>query len=317
MNLLFFDIECASVFKNVAKICAFGYVLCDEQFNIIEKEDILINPKGKFHLTDRKGENGLVLPYEYEDFKKYPTFPQMYDRIRALLEDKNNLPIGHAVMNDVNFLDLETNRFKLPPFHFSFTDTQLIYMTKIGNFTQQVGLERLIEELHIEFTPHKAMDDAYATMCICRAMCQEQGCTLTQLEKSLGMIHGKIENHKRTPVTSKAFNAYTKQAQQKKEERAKTRIEFFEFVSRHHAKKQGILKDKIITFSRAIEDTLSISKALVNEIYDNGGSYSSKVNLCHIYVTANDDISVRTQNAKKRSDVTIMTVEEFKEYIHA
>ena len=40
MKYLFFDIECASVFKNTAKICAFGYCLTDEQFHILEKEDI-------------------------------------------------------------------------------------------------------------------------------------------------------------------------------------------------------------------------------------------------------------------------------------
>ena len=80
MKYVFFDIECACVFKSVAKICAFGYVLTDEQFNVLEREDILLNPKGKFHLTDRKGREGLVLPYEYEDFKTYPPSPR---RMRA------------------------------------------------------------------------------------------------------------------------------------------------------------------------------------------------------------------------------------------
>ena len=88
MKYVFFDIECACVFKNTAKICAFGYVVTDEKFNVLEKEDILIDPRGKFHLTDRKGGEGLVLPYEYEDFKKHPAFPAEYARIKALLEDK-------------------------------------------------------------------------------------------------------------------------------------------------------------------------------------------------------------------------------------
>ena len=63
MKYLFFDIECSVVSKKAAKICAFGYCLTDEQFHILEKEDILINPLGGFHLTDRKGTQGLVLPY--------------------------------------------------------------------------------------------------------------------------------------------------------------------------------------------------------------------------------------------------------------
>ena len=66
---LFFDIECASVNKTVAKICVFGYCLADENFNVIEKEDLLINPHGEFHLTDRRGEKGLVLPYSYETIR--------------------------------------------------------------------------------------------------------------------------------------------------------------------------------------------------------------------------------------------------------
>lgn len=103
MKYLFFDIECASVFKNTAKICAFGYCLTDEDFHILEKEDILVNPQGGFHLTDRKGSQGLVLPYEYKDFKKYPTFPEVEPRIRALLEDPATLAAGHATMNDVKY----------------------------------------------------------------------------------------------------------------------------------------------------------------------------------------------------------------------
>ena len=47
MKYVFFDIECACVYKNTAKICAFGYVLTDENFQVLAQEDILINPKGK------------------------------------------------------------------------------------------------------------------------------------------------------------------------------------------------------------------------------------------------------------------------------
>ena len=72
MKYVFFDIECACVYKNVAKICVFGYCVADEQFNILEKEDILINPNGRFHLTDNRGGGGIVLPYDYDSFSKLP-----------------------------------------------------------------------------------------------------------------------------------------------------------------------------------------------------------------------------------------------------
>ena len=109
MKYLFFDIECAGVFKNVAKICAFGYCLTDEQFHILEKEDILINPQGGFHLTDRKGEQGLVLPYEYSSFKKYPTFLEKADERSLVLFDELGAgtdPVEGAAlaMSVLNFL---------------------------------------------------------------------------------------------------------------------------------------------------------------------------------------------------------------------
>lgn len=151
MKYIFFDIECACVYKNVAKMCAFGYVVTDKNFQVIEKEDILLNPRGKFHLTDRKGGEGLVLPYEYEDFKKYPTFPAQYQRIKALLEDKDAVVCGHATMNDVNYLNLETRRYKLPSFQFDYYDTQFFYMNRKNDFTRQFGLQGIAEELGVEF----------------------------------------------------------------------------------------------------------------------------------------------------------------------
>ena len=50
MQYLFFDIECANCDGGNGKICSFGYVLTDENFNEIEKEDIIIDPKAPFHL---------------------------------------------------------------------------------------------------------------------------------------------------------------------------------------------------------------------------------------------------------------------------
>ena len=147
MKLVFFDIECAGVHKTYAKICAFGYIVCDENFNILEKEDILINPRGRFELTDRKGEKGIVLPYEYGDFKKQPPFPKVYDKIKRLLEDRDSIVLGHAVLNDVKYLNLETKRFNLPSFKFEFADSQLIFMTLKNDFSHQFGLEHIAAEL--------------------------------------------------------------------------------------------------------------------------------------------------------------------------
>lgn len=315
MNLVFFDIECASVYKTVAKICAFGYVLCDENFNIVEKEDILINPKGKFHLTDGRGEHGLVLPYEYAEFKKYPVFPQVYNRIKGLLEDKNNLVFGHATLNDVNYLDLETRRFKLPPFEFTFSDSQLMYMTSISDFSRQFGLEYITKELEVEFTPHRAADDAYATMRVTQALCKKHNCSCAELEKILRIKRGKISNHKIVKPSSAAFGEYRNKCNKEKAERARRRNKFYCKVNCRHAVKSDKLKGRIFNFSRQLEYRTEISVPLVEAIFAMGGKYTQKLSECNCYVCEDNDETVRTNNAKSGGTVNVISPAELRKII--
>ena len=317
MKLVFFDIECAGVHKTYAKICVFGYVVCDEKFNILEKEDILINPKGRFELTDRKGEKGLVLPYSYEDFKKQPPFPQVYKRIKALLEDKDSYILGHAVLNDVKYLNLETRRFRLPSFNFSFSDSQLLFMTHIDDFSRQFGLEHIANTLGVEFTPHRAVDDAYATMKIIEAMCAAHNCTFPELIAKLNIVPGKIVNYQISRPQSKGFKRFNAQKKAAKVERSQKRIKFFNNLSKKRVNRAGgILKGKTITFSRAIEDDIEISIPLVDKIYAAGGRYSQKLDSCTLYVSAEDDTTARTQAAAGRA-LPHMTVDELLELINA
>lgn len=305
MNLVFFDIECASVNKNSAKICAFGYVVCDEQFNIIKKEDILVNPKGRFHLTDRKGDKGIVLPYSYDEFKKHPPFTSVYPFIKGLLEDENNIVLGHSIMNDIKYLNLETKRFKLPSFRLSFSDSQLLYMCHINDFSRQFGLEHIAGALGVDFVPHRAADDAYATMRIVEAMCRERGCGYKQLAELYGVTNGKIKNYTVTAPTSSGVKQYHKKINEEKMKRAAKRTAFFNFVSRRKCKKSGGFYGKTFTFSREIEENTELAKTLVAKIYENGGRYSQHVSESDYYVTDGEDGSQRTQNAKKRENLTI------------
>lgn len=311
MNLLFFDIECASVYKTAAKICAFGYVLCDENFNIIQKEDILINPKGKFHLTDGRGERGLVLPYDYGKFKNYPVFPQVYERIKVLLEDENNLIFGHATINDVNYLDLETRRFRLPPFNFSFSDSQLMYMISINDFSRQFGLEYITRDLDVEFTPHRAADDAYATMRVTEALCKKHNCTCSEIDKLLKIRKGRLNNHKIIKPSAQAYGEYRNKKQKEKAELAKKRNRFYCKVNSKHTVKAEKLKGTVFNFSRLLEYETELSIPLVDKIFTLGGKYTQKLTECNVFVCEESDDSVRTRTAKE-SGVKIITPEELK-----
>lgn len=315
MKFVFFDIECAGVHKTYAKICAFGYVVCDEKFNIIEKRDILINPKGKFELTDRKGEKGIVLPYNYEEFKSYPKFNAIYPQIKSLLEDGDCIAVGHAVLNDVKYLNLETKRFKLPSFKFTFADSQMFFMACKNDFTRQFGLEYIAEELGVEFTPHRAVDDAYATMKVVEAMCKKHECNFLGLTELLGFTLGKISNYTVTPPQCTGYKKYKQAKSKEKQARAEKRIKFNNNLTRKRTKGQGVLSGKKFNFSRSIEDDIAVSIAYVNKIYDLGGSYKQRVEECTHYVSEEGDETDRTKKAKAAGK-KIITLAQFRELIN-
>ena len=299
MKYVFFDIECACVYKSVAKICAFGYVLADENFNVLEREDILLNPRGKFHLTDRKGREGLVLPYVYEDFKKYPAFPAAYTRTKALLEDKDHIVLGHATLNDVNYLNLETRRYKLPSFRFSYYDTQFFYMNVKHNFSRQLGLGAMAEELGVEFTPHRAVDDAYATMRVCEAILRsEHAASVPDFVSRNHIRAGRIADYKISPLASQGLKTYLAERDEERERRAKAHDEFYRYVNKHmHRRaKAGSLAGKVFCFSKEVEEEVPLSVHLVAAIFASGGKYTSHPAECNVYI-ARGQGGVRYQNA--------------------
>ena len=290
MKYLFFDIECACVFKHVAKICAFGYVLTDEHFRVLERKDILMNPRGKFHLTGRKGQEGLVLPYEYEDFKKYPTFPSEYQKLKALLENPEHVVCGHATLNDVNYLNLETKRYKLPSFEYEFYDTQFFYMNAEREFTHQFGLQAVAEELGVEFTPHRAVDDAYATMRVCERLCKREGVSLTGFAEKYAIRAGKMSAYKIVNLTSAGQKQYYLERERQREEHVKAHEEFYRYVNKymHRRKRGGSLEGKAFCFARDIEDDVAISKKLLEAIFAAGGVYTSHPTECNVYIARED-----------------------------
>ena len=316
MKYLFFDIECSVVSKNAAKICAFGYCLTDEKFNILEKEDILINPQGGFHLTDRKGTQGLVLPYEYSNFKKYPTFTQVADKIYSLLHDKDTLIAGHATMNDVKYLNLESKRFNLKPFNFAFTDTQFVYMNRKGEFSRQFGLGAIAEELGVEFTAHCAVDDAYATMKIAEAMCKEEGLTFQGLLEKYQITLGKIENYEIVQMNSTALIEYKAAQERRKEEREQRKAEFYRFFDREKRKrkKDGRLKGKTVCFSHPLELELELSKKLLTAVFEVAGYFTSRAEECDVYVCFEGENGARLKSAQDHKSQIIL-VPDFAEFL--
>lgn len=220
MKYLFFDIECANCDHGKGKICSFGYALTNENFDILESEDILINPDAPFHLTGRRDKRDIVLGYSQEEFLASPKFPAFYDKIFSLILDKDILPIGYAVVNDVNFLQSECERYALVMPDFEYFDVQLIYSDFKG-VKGVVGLERAsIEFGAVIKESHVSVDDATNTMLIAKGICEKLEIPFSEVLELSYRAKGEIKGGE------KSFNS---KQPRKKEYEAKKQTIFARF----------------------------------------------------------------------------------------
>ena len=182
MDYIFFDIECANCFGGRGKICSFGYVITDEDFNILKKSDILINPHSKFHLHGHGNHPGIVLGYDENEFLASPDFKLYYPTIRDLLTRENSLIFGFSVMSDAGFLKSECSRFHKPLFDYEFIDIQRIF-TDYKELENTPALIKCATEYGVTETQdvHKSDDDSYFTMRVLKGLCEETGLTPLEL----------------------------------------------------------------------------------------------------------------------------------------
>ena len=255
--------------------------------------------------------------YDYNDFKKYPDFKKFYPRIKALLEGEDRMVFGHAAINDVKYLNLETKRYRLPSFSFRFADTQVLYMAMTETFDRQAGLESLTQIFEIDYTPHCAADDAYATMRIAQEMCVKENCTLPELLEKFSIRFGKIGNYQFNNCSSNRRTEYLREKKRIKRERGEKRARFNDFVYGYRVRPQSDeWRGKRFSFSRSIEEELPLAKSLVREIVRRGGRYSLKLSGCNTFVEEAGDDSVRCGAAHKLLEegkiAEIFTLDDFR-----
>ena len=183
MRYLFFDIECADGSK---AICEFGYVLCDENLNVIRKTNILMNPECEFKLTGRKGQKDLVLNYSEEEYRKHKHFDDMYDNIKFLMTQPDIMVFGHSVSNDIRYLIKDCNRYKLDKFDYTAYDIQKmlpVFSKKNKKYTslETAFIDIVPEEIRRDIKPHKADDDAMVTMLVFKSMVTDLEFTIQDL----------------------------------------------------------------------------------------------------------------------------------------
>ncbi len=193
MKYLFFDIECADGGK--ATICSFGYVIADMEFNIIKREDVVINPESKFNLTGREGRPDLQLAYPIATFKRAPNFKYFYNKIKALVENEEYYVVGHSVYDDATYLNKACARYKLEPLSFRYFDTQRMYREVVGD-RHSISLENALVafELNEKVRYHQSVEDARATMLLLKSLLAKTNMSFEDYRDSTDKCSGKTEH---------------------------------------------------------------------------------------------------------------------------
>lgn len=278
MDYLFFDIE-ASEGKS---ICSFGYVLTDDELNIKEKNDILINPKSVF-CTSARGKNkkdekekGITLAYSVETFLASPIFPEVYSKIKNLIERENTLIIGFAHTNDVRYLHTACTRYSLPYFNYRFFDIQDVFRME-RNETNQVALEKIINDAHLDissFTLHKSVDDAEISMLAAKHLCEKYKCKFSDIIKKYSLFLGEVRDGTAT------YNGVDKIRSAERKARCICRtavIGYAKSLKINGEAKTFVSGHKFCAGSRFEKEEWLFALKLISFLAENGGQYVSSV----------------------------------------
>lgn len=301
MKYLYFDVECISCKGGTGKLCSFGYVLTDEQFNIIDKDDIIINPN-----LPRKDYDWFVvkkmLSYTLNEIESKPNFEHHYQRIKNLLTNPEHITLGFDVVNDLQYINDECIGYNLTKLDIKSYDVQDFYKQYSGE-RKRSSLSKLVEILEVScdnLSEHNSRDDSEMTMLVAKTICEKLSLTLTDVmaicDKSIMQIKERTEKSPRSH--SRSFAKELKNLAEQYPER-KTY--------------------PMICLSDTIKETDAGKRLqLIKVIFDHNYNYGSKVSECSIYV-ANDEIGERdlsyAQNIKEGKIIKKINIKDLSELL--
>lgn len=281
-----FDIECAQSYKDYSPICNFGYVIYDNNFNLLKKEDIIINPNSKFKLKGRKGREDIEMAYPEEVYKKSPHFIAAYSKIKKILENKNAIIIGQSIRNDIDYLNWEVNKRKINKSleSINFKGYDLVDFVKAyeqsGNPMSLVAIK---DRMNLsDFRPHKADDDANTVILILKKILDDLEISFDQLVDLTNSLQYESRN-------GELIKPYLN-----KKEKNKLKIDNIKKTENIESQ----YSNKVISYSKGFEKT-EIYFEMLQWIVNINSSHSTKVSESNLFVFMPKDgeVDVRKEKA--------------------
>ena len=292
MDYLFFDLECS----DGVNICSFGYVLCDENLNIIESKDIVVNPRARFFSSKVREKVGFDLAYTEKQFKAEPDFKHYYPLFKQMLTEKDRIVVGHAARNDAGFIRHACERYALDYINYDYVDTQAMYRA----YAREQGIEGVdsttniaLDDLSIllglgEFdNMHRSDADAMATYRCFKQMASNSNATPLEFIEACRYCTGGLRNGELVTDMPERLIADEDFGDGKMTNRNRNIIR--RFITRYHPDEsvEKIYQDKEIAFSRFFEGGRAKDMVKITaKILDRGGKINYDLKLADIFVTA-------------------------------
>ena len=166
MRYVAFDIECSIVIPCYSEMCEFGYVIADDEFNIVCEKNLRIKPKKVQRIIGEK------IGIKLEDFKDSPQFEEVYEEIREVLEHPDQKIFAHSAISDLKYLGRECRIKRCDYPRIEVYDTEKIY--KDYTASEKTSLESTKEWTGIDFRNHSAIEDSKACLYIMKKIADEE-----------------------------------------------------------------------------------------------------------------------------------------------
>jgi hypothetical protein len=189
-------------------------------------------------------------------------------------------------------------------------------MNKIGEFSRQFGLGTIAEALGVEFTAHKAADDAYATMKVAEAICKEEGLSLLGVLEKYGIDAGRIENYEVTQSSSVLSRKAAAESLARKEKIERARAAFHEYVDKHkrYRNKNGAKKFLSVSFSKKLEQNVELCKELCDDLFKQGGFYCFRADECNRFICEENETGPVVERMREKG-VEVLTPRQLKDLL--
>lgn len=311
MKYLFFDLEYATSKGGNIKICEFGYVVTDENFQILDRDNFIINPNIMRCEWDWRVVR-TILTRRISEYEENPEFDYYYDEIVKLIKEADYV-FGHSINGDAKALNCDCQRYGLPSIDFKFYDIKEFYK-QYNSSKNDTSVVNILNDLEIEGEEgeHDAEVDAVNTMYEFKVMLQRLEMTAQELidicpsvvdynenfvVQSLEIARMIKEENMEKNLTGEGSNLMKRNSKQ-----SRTFLQFLDNVlpTTDEEKTLDGLKFSIsINYEELhYRQMLNIVQMLCNK----GATYVMKASLCDVFVTykvLNEDGTERTCSKSK------------------